>query len=384
MIRSGHWGGYPPPGPAARDFETEFSKFIGAKHTVLAANGTVTLEVALRALGIKAGDEVIVPTLTWVATAAAAVYLNAVPVFVDVDPETLCLDPEATAAAITDRTRAIVPVHLGCAMADMDALMALGKKHDLFVLEDCAHAHGARWNDQGAGTIGNAGSFSFQSSKLMTAGEGGAITTNSDELAHRCQSLINCGRKEDHYAEFEGEMFGWNYRITEMQAALLGAQLCRLEEQTSRRQVNVAHLESRLAEHPELGFKLQKRDSRITRAAAYEVVLLYNSEAFKGVSRDRFVAALEAEGVPADGDFYVPIQDRVKEIFPLRASEYPEIRARYGEALTPEQVQTPNATKVAYEQTVWLHHGLFLGETADVDHIVEAMLKIQGEADALL
>lgn len=383
-LRSGRWGGYPPPGPETKAFQDAFGALIGAEHTVAAANGTVTLEVALRALGIQAGDEVIVPTLTWVATAAAPAYLNAVPVLVDVDPETLCLDVEQVQAALTPRTRAVVPVHLAAGMADMDALMALAERHDLVVLEDCAHAHGAKWRGRGAGAIGHAGSFSFQSSKLMTAGEGGAITTNVAEVAHKCQSLVNCGRKEDGYADFEGELFGWNHRITELQAALLTAQLERLPEQAARREVNIRHLEARLAEHPELGFRRQRRDDRITHPAAYEVVVLYDAEAFRGLPRDRFVAALEAEGIPADGDFYVPIQDRTQEIFPLRASDYPQIRGRYGDALTADSVSTPVAAKAAYEQTVWLHHGLFLGSTADVDDIVEAMLRIHGEVDALL
>lgn len=384
VIRSGRWGGYPPPGPETQAFQDAFAGFIGARHVVAAANGTVTLEVALRALGIAAGDEVIVPALTWVATAAAPAYLNAVPVLVDVDPETLCLDPAAVEAALTPRTRALVPVHLGCAMADMDALMAIAARHDLVVLEDCAHAHGARWREQGAGAIGHAGSFSFQSSKLMTAGEGGAITTNTDEVAWRCQSLVNCGRKEPPYDGFEGPMFGWNHRLSELQAGLLRAQLERLPEQSARRARNVEHLLARLAEHPELGLRVQRRDPRITRPSAYEVVLLYQAEAFKGLARDRFVAALEAEGVPADGDFYVPIQDRVQEIFPLTARQYPEIRARYGEALTPDAVHTPAAARAAYTQTVWLHHGLFLGTSADVDDVVAAMLKIREGVDALL
>lgn len=384
VIRSGRWGGYPPPGPETRAFQAAFGAMIGARHVVAAANGTVTLEVALRALGIEAGDEVIVPALSWVATAAAPAYLNAVPVLVDVEPDTLCLDPAAVEAAITPRTRAVVPVHLGSAMADMDALMDLAERHGLRVLEDCAHAHGARWQGRGAGAIGHAGSFSFQSSKLLTAGEGGAITTDDDELAWRCQSLVNCGRKAPPYDGFEGPSFGWNHRLSELQASLLSAQLARLPDQAARRERNVAHLVALLEEHPELGLVVQRRDPRITRPAAYEVVLLYTADAFKGLPRDRFVQALEAEGVPADGDFYVPIQDRVQEIFPLTARQYPEIRARYGEALTPESVYTPVARKVAYERTVWLHHGLFLGTTADVEDIVAAMLKIREGVDALL
>lgn len=384
VLRRGVWGGYPAPGVAAQKFGRSFAEYVGAKHAVLAANGTVTLKIALRALGVEAGDEVIVPALTWVATAGAAAYLNAVPVFADVDEASLCIDPEAIEAAVTEKTRAIIPVHLGSAMADMDAIMDIAKRHDLAVIEDCAHAHGARWNGRGAGSIGDVGSFSFQSSKLLTAGEGGAITTSNDELAQRCQALVNCGRKEPGYDGFDGPVFGWNDRITELQASLLSAQLARLDEQHERRAKNVDRLASALESRPDLGLTIQKRDARITRKTAYELVLLYDAEAYGGASRDAFVAALEAEGVPADGDFYVPIQDRVGEIFPLKASQYPTIRERYGDALAPEQAPCPVASRAAYERTVWLHHALFLGDPSDVDDIVEAITKIHGAADELV
>ncbi|MEQ8277069.1 MAG: DegT/DnrJ/EryC1/StrS family aminotransferase [Deltaproteobacteria bacterium] len=383
VLRRGQWGGYPAPGVAAKKFGAAFAEYIGAKHTVLAANGTVTLKIALRALGVGAGDEVIVPALTWVATAGAAAYVNAVPVFVDVDEASLCIDPAAIEAAITDKTRAIIPVHLGSAMADMDAIMDIAKRHELAVIEDCAHAHGAKWNGRGAGSIGDVGSFSFQSSKLLTAGEGGAITTSNDELAQRCQALVNCGRKEPGYDGFEGAVFGWNDRITELQASLLSAQLTRLDGQHERRKKNVARLVAALESRPELGLTVQRRDERITRKTAYELVLLYDSEAYGGVPRDKFVEALTAEGVPADGDFYVPIQDRIEEIFPLRASEYPTIAPRYGAELKPEHAPCPVATRAAYERTVWLHHSLFLGDPSDVDDIIEAIGKIHGAADAL-
>ena len=383
VLERGEWGGYPAPGVEAQRFGESFAAYVGARRAVLAANGTVTLKIALRALGVQAGDEVIVPSLTWVATASAAAYVNAVPVFVDVDPRTLCIDPAAVEAAVTDRTRAIIPVHLGSAMADLDALETIAKKHDLKIIEDCAHAHGARWKDRGAGSIGDAGSFSFQSSKLLTAGEGGAITTNDALVAQRCQALVNCGRKEPGYDDFDGEVFGWNDRITELQAGLLSAQLARLDGQHERRRANVDHLIARLAEHPELGITVQHRDERITRPTAYELVLLYDAAAFGGVPRDRFVQALEAEGVPADGAFYVPIQDRVGEIFPLVAGEHPTIRERYGDALKPEHAATPVASRAAYEQTVWLHHSLFLGTTEDVDDVVKAFLKIHGGIDEL-
>lgn len=385
VLDSGAWGGFPAPGNEARAFAERWAEYVGVRHTVLTANGTASLKVALRAMGVEAGDEVIVPSLTWVATAGAVAYVNAVPVFADVEPDTLCIDPDSVASLFTERTKVVIPVHLGSAMADLDRLLEITQARGVHVLEDCAHAHGARWKDLRAGSFGYAGSFSFQSSKLMTAGEGGAITTNSEELAQRCQSLVNCGRKEDGYCDFDGAMFGWNDRITELQAALLRAQMERLPEQKERRQKNVAYFERRLAEQGEtLGLVPQKRDPRITTPAFYELVLLYDQEKWKGLSRDNFVTALEAEGVPVDGAFYLPIQDRVGEIFPLRATEYPAIRDRYGDALDPEQVKTPVATQAAYERTVWLHHSLFLGTERDVDDIMEAILKIKGDVDALL
>ena len=209
------------------------------------------------------------------------------------------------------------------------------------------------------------------------------MTTSDATVAQRCQALVNCGRKEPGYDEFEGPVFGWNDRITELQAALLSAQLERLDAQHERRAANVDHFLSALAARPELGLRPQKRDARITRPTAYELVLLYDADAWRGLSRDRFVAALAAEGVPADGAFYEPIFDRVDEIFPLRATEHPTIEARYGARLSSGQVSCPVASKAAYERTVWLHHRLFLGDTTDVDDIVRAMEKIHEGRDAL-
>src|SRR5262245_35041935 len=176
VIRSGRWGGFPEPGPHATSFAAAFAEFQGAKHGICMANGTVTMTVALRALGVELGDEVIVPALTFAATGYAPLEAGAVPVIVDIDPNTFCIDPKAVEAAITPRTRAIIPVHLGSLMADMDALMEIARRHNLAVIEDSAHAHGARWRDpdggkgdRGAGSIGDFGSFSMQSSKILTS-----------------------------------------------------------------------------------------------------------------------------------------------------------------------------------------------------------------------
>jgi dTDP-4-amino-4,6-dideoxygalactose transaminase len=177
VVRGGRWGGFPEPGPLAAEFAAGFAAYQGARHGVLMANGTVTMEVALKALGIGWGDEVIVPALTFSATPYAAMAAGALPVFCDVTPETLTIDPDQVEAAVTPRTRAIMPVHLGHQMADMDRVMEVARRHSLAVVEDCAHAHGQRWRDRGAGSFGEFGSFSHQSLKLLTAGEGGTLLT---------------------------------------------------------------------------------------------------------------------------------------------------------------------------------------------------------------
>ncbi len=373
VLESGNWGGYPSPNREAGAFAEKFAAYHNAKYGICAANGTVTLEVALRAGGVQSGDEVIVTPFTWIATAAAPVYINAVPVFADIDPETYCLDPDRVEEAITDRTRAVIPVHLGCTFTDMDRLMKIAEKHDLLVIEDCAHMHGGKWKDRGAGSIGHMGSFSFQSSKLLTAGEGGIIITNDKDLEEKCQALVNCGRKEPGYDSFEGTVFGWNYRISEFQAALLSSQLDRLEEQHNRREANIRYLEEGLEKIE--GLVPVRRDPRITRFACYEYILRYSQESFDGVHRDRFAMALAMEGIPCDPDFYTPVYKR--SLFPLRASEYPAGRDRYGDVLAADSIHCPVSERAAYHEALWFHHSLFLGDRKDMDNILEAIIKIR-------
>lgn len=379
VLESRNWGGYPSPNQRAREFAEGFAAAHDAKYGICAANGTVTLDLALRASGIQAGDEVIVTPYTWIATAGSPLTVGAVPVFADVHPDTYCLDPAAVEAAITDRTRAIIPVHLGCTIADLDALLAIAEKHDLILIEDCAHMHGAKWKDRGVGSHGHLGSFSFQSSKLMTAGEGGMILTSDDILHQRCQSYVNCGRKDPGYDSFEGLVFSGNYRISEFQAALLSVRLKSLEPERVVREKNATHLSGLLAEID--GVMPMVRDARITHLGCYQYIFRYDPAAFAGVSRDRFIEALSAEGIPADGDFYVPIYK--SSLFPVLASSYPQIRERYGEAIGPESADCPVADKAAYEEAVWLHHPLFMGGTAEVDKIAEAIVKIQKHAAEL-
>ncbi|MBZ0271597.1 DegT/DnrJ/EryC1/StrS family aminotransferase [bacterium] len=380
VLESHEWGGFPSPNFQARHFAEEFAAYHGAKYGICAANGTVTLEVALRALGIKAGDEVIVPAASWVATAACAVYLNAVPVFVDIRPDNFTIDPEKIRAAITDKTKAIIVVHLGSSIADMDAVMQIARDNGLPVIEDCAHAHGAKWRGKGVGSIGHLGSFSFQSSKLMTAGEGGLILTSDKTLEEKCQSLVNCGRKEHGYDSYEGRLFGWNYRITEFQAAVLRAQLAKLDEFTTRRQENAAYLSEQLAKIDGIG--VVPYDERTTRRAHYQYIFTYDRSKFGDVPREKFIEAAMGEGLILSGAFYVPMF--ANELFAARSDEWPELRARYGEGIGRDAADTPVAWTFAKETGLWMHYPMLMGTRDDVDDIVAIVRKIRENADELL
>ena len=262
VVESGNWGGFPEPGANAAAFETRFAAYQGAAHGVLMGNGTITMEVALKALGIGWGDEVIVPALTFAATAYAVIAAGALPVIVDVTRETWTIDPQQVEAAITPNTRAILPVHLAHQMADMDAIAAIAARHGLAVVEDCAHAPGQRWRGRGAGCIGEFGSFSHQSSKILTAGEGGSLLTSDRDLARRAHSIIDCGRAKDP-AEKE-YTFGANYRLGELHAALLVVAMERFPAQQAERAENGRRFEELVAQVP--GVRVMPADPRISRS----------------------------------------------------------------------------------------------------------------------
>jgi len=379
VLNSGNWGGYPYPNEIALRFSRRFAAHQDSKHALCVANGTVTLETALKGMGIGPGDEIIVPAYTFEATAAPILRLGGIPVFVDVLPDTYCIDPGAASAAVTSRTRAIIPVHLAMSMADMDSLTELAKRHDLKILEDCAHAHGAKWRGKGAGSIGDAGSFSMQTSKLMTSGEGGVITTSNDELFELCESYVNCGRasQTDRYGH---RILGFNYRMTEFQAAILLAQLERLPAQTELRADRAMRLSEGLSRIP--GISLIKKDDRLTTQAIYQFVFKYNEEAFGGASRDRFVATLEAEGIPSEGRFYEPIYR--SPLFNVNPKDFPALSSLGVSGLPWARTHCPVAERAAYAESVWIPHQLLLGSEQDIDQIVEAVEKIQSNLDELL
>ena len=382
-LENSDWGGFPEPQPRAAELGRSFAAYQDARHGICCTNGSISLEICLRAAGVKAGDEVIVPVTTWIATAACAVYVNAVPVFVDVSPENYCIDPDLVQAAITDRTRAIIPVHLGSSIADLDRLTEIAKKHDLVLLEDCAHAHGSKWRDRGVGSWGDFGSFSFQTSKILTSGEGGLITTNDDLPAEKIHSLVNCGRKEEGYDSFDGWLLGYNARMTELQCAVMLAQLDRADELLERKNRNAVRLAEGLAGIG--GLTPVPVDPRETRRGIYQFILNYDAREFQGVHRDRFLEALAAEGVELDGVFYPPLP--YNPLMNATSDEFPMLRERYGDGIrAPETIRGfhfPVGKKFALEEGCWLHYPYLLGEPADTDDILEAVAKVKEHAGEL-
>jgi L-glutamine:scyllo-inosose aminotransferase len=379
VLAAGSWGGYPSPNTEASRFAEAFAAHAGAAHGVCCTNGSVAIELALQALGLEPGAEVIVPAYTFVATASSVAFCQGVPVFVDVDPRTYCIDPERIREAITPRTKGIIVVHLACNMADMDAILSIAREAGLFVIEDCAHAHGHRWNDRGAGSLGDASTWSFQTTKLMTAGEGGAVLTSDETTAMRLQSLVNCGRKEPGYDAFSGRVMGKNSRITEWQAALLSAGLERLDAQTTLREERTAALQARLEGIPGLGFT--QRDPRNTRRAAYQFIVKYDPVGFAGVHRDRVLEALRAEGVPCEGDFYVPLYE--DPLFAMDPGTNPLASQPHGEGFDLSRFDCPVTARAAYHEAIWLPHQLFLGTDEDMQDIARAFEKVQANAESL-
>ena len=378
VIESGRWGGYPYPGPETSAFLEGFIALQKGQYGITAANGTVTMEIALRASGIGWGDEVIVPAYTFQATAAAPIAAGAVPVIVDVDPETYTLCPERAREAITDKTRAIIPVHLGAQMADMDAIMELAAEYDLIVIEDCAHAHGAEWRGQGAGTIGHFGSFSLQSSKIMSTGEGGVLLCREAELAARAAGVSNCGRShaagggEEVGADF---VMGANYRMSELQAALARVGLERFPEQRRQRAEMIDYMESLLTEVP--GVRLLRRDPRHTLRSFYRFIFAIDPEVFK-VDHAAVCDALDAEGIPC----WVGYEAMHRyTLFQPRLSKLP-VPAAFPERFDFASMDLPVATRACEHEAVWFDESVFRDGRRGIEDAVAALRKIQSEGEA--
>jgi L-glutamine:2-deoxy-scyllo-inosose/3-amino-2,3-dideoxy-scyllo-inosose aminotransferase len=382
VLHSGIWS---YNGPKELEFNKMFSEFTGTKHTICAANGTVTLQLALEALGIGIGDEVILPGLTWQATAATVIDVNATPILVDVCEDTWCIDPDEITKAITPKTKAIVPVHLYGNFANMDAIMEIAKKYNLAVIEDCAHKHGGEWNGKKAGSIGDIGSFSFQLSKHLTAGEGGALTTNRDDLAEKLDALRNCGRRPegDEYNSVdkgagvygdEGNFIqSGNYRITEFQAAVLIEGLKRLPEQNKVRDENGIYINSLLENIP--GIIPMRRDKRETKEAYFNFAFRYKKDEFENLSVNKFREALSAELGIAVEPSYEPLNNASLYV-PLTKPARHKLNEQYWKDIDPSRFDLPVCERIYNEESVCLHHKVLMGTKEDMDMIVDAIKKI--------
>lgn len=361
VLESGKWW----YGERVARFEREYAAFQDARYCVSSTSGTTAAEICMQVLGIEPGDEVIVPPYTFVATASSVMRMGGTPVFADVD-ESWCLDPDAVEAAITPRTKAVVPVHFGGRVSDMDRLNAMAKKRGIAVIEDACHSWGSKWNGKGTGALGRAGVFSFQYSKNLTAGEGGAILSDDEEFAETCRSVSNCGRLRGSawYAHAE---VGTNARMTEFAAALLSAQLTRLDAQTRRREQNAEFLNAELSRIE--GITPQPGDPRMTRRAYHIYCVRIDPEKF-GCSREQFVKAAEAEGLPIAAGYSLPLYKQ--PVFTQR-----KWRCDY------TKCHCPVAEDLCYTSAMWFAHPLLLGTEQDMDDIVAIFSKIKDHAGEL-
>jgi L-glutamine:2-deoxy-scyllo-inosose/3-amino-2,3-dideoxy-scyllo-inosose aminotransferase len=314
----------PPRPPTSDATERRLIEYHGARHGIFMANGTVTLQAALAAMGVGPGDEVIIPALTWMATAMAAHYLGAIPVFVDVQPDTLCLDPAPVEEAVTPRTKAIIPVHLYGSMTDMDAILAIARRHGLAVIEDCAHMQGGKWAGRGVGSWGHVGSFSFQQSKTLASGEGGICITSDDRVAETLYRIKHIGYALNarQGTASSGPPLGLvchNFRATEFQAAILDGQLSGLEALIARYEANAAVLTRRIADVQQQGLRVQARGRRASPQGYYAFVTLADQGPLGQVPIDILRKAIAAEGLNVGGT-YGPVYRHT--LWSLRPQQY--------------------------------------------------------------
>lgn len=374
-LRTGNW--YRGSGQMVKKFEQAFAQLTGAKHALATANGTSALIVSMNALGVEAGDEVVIPPYTFIATVNVVLRQYALPVFVDTDAETFQMDARKLEAAMTERTRAVIPVHLGGNVADLDSILATAAKKNVPVIEDACQAHLAEWKGKKVGTLGATGCFSFQASKNLNSGEGGCMLTGSEETFHRGYAFHNNGSGLKAIgANFTYASTGQNLRLCEFQAALLMAQMTRLEEQSRRRSENAKYLTSQLEKIP--GVVPARQYAGCTNNAYHLYMFRFKKEQFAGMTRERFLKALAAEGIPAAGG-YSPLN---KQQFLANA-----IASRGFARLFPartlkewmEKNQCPVNDKLC-EEAVWFTQNMLIGPREDMDVLAEAVRRIQAHA----
>ncbi len=364
VVKSNNW--WRMNGSMVDKFEKQFADLHNAKHCLGVTNGTHAIELVLASLGIGRGDEVIIPSFTFISTATGVMYCNAKVVPVDCDPDTFCIDPNAIEQAITPKTRVIIPVHMAGHSCDMDSIMQIAKRNDLKVIEDAAHAHGAEYKNRKIGTFGDAAIFSFQNGKIMTSGEGGAFITNDSKIYEKAYLIHGVGRPKSDRTYQHVEL-GSNYRMNEFQGAILNAQIERINQHNELREKNAAKLDAYLNEVE--GIYPQKRKEYSTLCTHYMYMFYYDSSYFGGMSRMDFVDALIAEGIPA----FIAYPLINKTQFYLNNN----FRSHQFEPVNNE-INLPNSQKIA-DEVVWLPHFTLLGDEEDIFEIAQAVKKIQSD-----
>jgi perosamine synthetase len=378
VLRSGRW--YRGTGEQVQQFEVAYAKLVGARRCLATASGTTALIVGMHVLDVDAGDEVIVSPFTFIASYNAVLANKALPVMADTDPETLTIDPASIESRITDRTRAIMPVHIYGMPCDMDPIMAVAAKRRVAVIEDACQAWLAEYKGQMCGTIGDLGCFSFQNSKHLPSGEGGAITGNSDDLLDRCASFHDCGRP---YGGFKGARpyftRGGNYRMQHFQAAMLVQQLEKLVQDTARRRENADRLTASLKEisgiHP-------ARLPENSRAVWHLYPFRYEAEKFQGLPRDRFIRAMRAEGIPCSTGYQEQYVDGLLDEA-INSRGYKRLFGAQRLKDYRESFQALKGNRQVCETTVAMTQNLLLADGAAIDHVAAAIRKVQAHGAEL-
>ncbi len=366
-------------GDTTTRFEERLAQLLGAKHAIGVVNGTNALYAALYVLDVGPGDEVLVPAYTFVATVNAIVQQYALPVFVDTDPVTQQLDTSKLESLVTEDTRCILPVHLGGNVANMDEIMCVATKHRLSIVEDACQAHFSEWNGRRAGTLGDIGCFSFQSTKILPCGEGGAVVTSHDDLYDRLHAYQNNGRDRVRGTRNGYLHQGSNLRMTEFQAALLLAQLTRFEQQSRNREENAKQLTLLLKQIP--GIEPAGMYPACTRNTSYVYLARYDERSFKGLSRTGFLRALRKEGIPC-GSSYRPLNREPFMEKVLNSRHYQRIYSGDRLRRYREKIQCP-ATDTLSDEGLFFSHTLLMGSRQDVEQIAEGIARIQKHAEEI-
>jgi perosamine synthetase len=371
MLRTGRW--WLGDGEHVADFENRYAGLMGAKRCLATASGTTALIIALKALGVDAGDEVLVSPYTFIASYNVIFMNKALPVFVDSDPETFLMDPSKIESRITDRTTAILPVHIYGLPVDMDSVNAVAGKHNLKVVEDACQAWLGEYRGKKTGTLGDAGCFSFQNSKNLPAGEGGAILSNNETLIDRCNSLHNCGRPVGSMPRTSAyPISGTNFRMQQFQGLILMSQMNRILKDADIRLANALYLSARLKEIP--GIIPFKPADGAERSAYHLYPFRYIGKEFNGASKERFIRALNAEGIPCSAGYGPQNKDGlIEDMLTSKGFKrlFPESRLKQWR----EENVLPGNDKLCNEAVVF-YQSILLSSRSDIEDIVKAIAKI--------